>query len=253
MRFRSLGSGSRGNATLLDAGGTRLLIDCGFSLREFERRIAEAGWRPRQLDAILLTHEHADHVRGVGAVARRYGIPVWSTAGTWRGAVAGAVPRLHLFTAHGNGFRIGSVHVQPYAVPHDAREPVQYVFGDGGRRLGILTDAGSLTPHIVDSLRGLDALVLECNHDPAMLASGPYPPALRARVGGRLGHLSNRQAAALLGRLDHASLSRVAVAHVSEKNNRPDLARAALCEVSDSLAPRLSLLAQDEISSWFAV
>ena len=253
MRFRSLGSGSRGNATLLDVGETCLLIDCGFSLRELERRLADAGLRPGELDAILVTHEHADHIRGVGAAARRYGIPVWTTAGTWRASAAGEVPDLHLFTAHADGFRIGSVHVRPYAVPHDAREPVQFVFDHRGRRLGILTDAGSLTPHIVDNLRGLDVLVLECNHDPVMLANGPYPPALQARVGGRLGHLSNAQAATLLARLDHGCLHRVVAAHLSEKNNHPDLARAALGRVSESLTRRFSVLAQDQVSAWFAV
>ena len=253
MRFVSLGSGSRGNATLLDAGGTRLLVDCGFSLREFERRLAAADMAAGALDAILVTHEHADHVRGVGAVARRYGVPVWTTAGTWRAMAGGKVPELRLFSAHGGRLRIGNVQVRPFAVPHDAREPVQYVFEQGGRRLGMLTDSGSLTPHIVDSLRGLDALILECNHDPAMLASGPYPPALQARVGGRLGHLSNVQAAALLKRLDHHRLGRLVAAHLSEKNNHPDLARAALCAVSESVAQRLSLLAQDRVSAWFSV
>lgn len=253
MRFLSLGSGSRGNATLIDAGGTRLLIDCGFSLRQFERRLAGTGIAAGELDAILVTHEHADHVRGVGAVARRHGIPVWTTAGTWRAADGGEVPDLHLFTAHAGGFPIGAVKVRPYAVPHDAREPVQYVFEHGGRRLGMLTDTGALTPHIIDSLRGLDALILECNHDPLMLAKGPYPPALQARVGGRLGHLSNGQAAELLTRLGHHGLHRVVAAHLSEKNNHPDLARAALCGVSESLAQRLSLLAQDQVSAWFPV
>lgn len=253
MRFCSLGSGSRGNATVLEAGGTRLLIDCGFSRRELEQRLARAGLVAGELDGILLTHEHADHVRGVGAVARRYGVPVWSTAGTWRAAAAGEVAEVHLFTPHGGDFRIGDVRVRPYAVPHDACEPAQFVFDSGGRRLGILTDAGSPTPHIVESLRGLDALVLECNHDPVMLANGPYPPALQARVGGRFGHLSNAQAGALLGRLDHARLRRVVAAHLSEKNNHADLVYTALCRVSASLAPRVSLLAQDRVSAWFPV
>jgi phosphoribosyl 1,2-cyclic phosphodiesterase len=253
VRFCSLGSGSRGNATVVDAGGTRLLIDCGFSRRELEKRLARAGLSAGGLDAILLTHEHADHVRGVGAVARRYGIPVWSTAGTWRAAAAGELADVRLFTPHGGDFRIGDVRVRPYAVPHDAREPAQFVLDHGARRLGVLTDAGSLTPHIVESLRGLDALVLECNHDPVMLANGPYPPSLQARVRGRLGHLSNAQAAALLARLDHARLQRVVAAHLSEKNNHPDLARAALCGVSEALAPRLSLLTQDQVSAWFTV
>lgn len=253
MRFASLGSGSRGNATLLDAGGTRLLIDCGYSLREFERRIAATGLRPADFDAILVTHEHGDHVRGVGALARRHGISVWATTGTWRAAKIGEIPDLHLFSAHGGSFRIGSVRVKPFAVPHDAREPAQYVLEHCGRRLGLLTDSGSLTPHIVDNLQGVDALVLESNHDPDMLANGPYSQALQARVAGGLGHLSNAQAASLLGRLDHGRLHHLVAAHLSEKNNHPDLAKAALNGVSESLAQRLSLFVQDQVSPWFDV
>ena len=253
MRFASLGSGSRGNATLLDAGDTRLLIDCGYSLREFERRIEATGLQPADLDAILVTHEHGDHVRGVGALARRHGISVWATSGTWRAATLGEVPDVHLFSAHGGSFRIGSVRVQPYAVPHDAREPAQYVLEHDERRLGLLTDSGSPTPHIIENLQGVDALILESNHDLDMLANGPYPQALQERVGGDLGHLSNAQAASLLGRLDHGRLHHLVAAHLSEKNNHPDLARAALCSVSESLAQRLSLLAQDHVSRWFDV
>lgn len=253
MRFCSLGSGSRGNATLLEGGGVRLLVDCGFSLRELDRRLAINGLSASELDAVLLTHEHADHVKGVAALARRHGVPVWSTTGTWRASRAGDLPDVHLFHSHGEGFRIGDVRVQPFAVPHDAREPVQYVFEHGGRRFGMLTDVGSLTPHILDSLKGLDALLLECNHDPGLLAAGPYPPSLQARVGGALGHLSNGQAAALLARLDHDRLRHLVAAHLSEKNNRPELAREALLGVSETLEPRLTLLEQDAPSRWFEV
>ena len=253
MRFASLGSGSRGNATLIDAGETRLLVDCGFSLRELENRLTATGLSPGHLDAVLLTHEHGDHIRGVGALARRYGIPVWSTPGTWRAADLGEVPDLHLFTAHDGGFRIGGVRVQPFAVPHDACEPAQYVFERDGRRLGMLTDAGSLTPHMVASLDGLDALLLECNHDSVMLANGPYPPALQARVAGDLGHLSNGQAAALLRQLDHRRLRHLVAGHLSEKNNAPELVRAALLGVCDALASRFDILAQDSTSGWYQV
>jgi phosphoribosyl 1,2-cyclic phosphodiesterase len=253
VRFASLGSGSRGNATLVEAGSTRLLVDCGYSRRELERRLALAGVDPESIDAILITHEHADHVKGVGAVARRYGLPVWCTRGTWRGFDMGEVVRLHLFTPQVDGFRIGGLQVRPYPVPHDAREPVQYVFEADRRRLGILTDTGSLTPHILERLDGVDALLLECNHDPGMLASGPYPPSLQARVGGALGHLSNGQAAQLLSRLEHSRLSHLVAAHLSEKNNRPDLAREAISSVCASLDDRLSVLAQSEVSDWFTV
>ncbi len=253
MRFASLGSGSRGNATVLVSGDTRILVDCGYSQRELERRLAVAGISPASLDAVLVTHEHADHVRGVGVLSRRYDLPVWCTRGTWRGSEIGKVSDLHLFTPHVDRFRIGSVDVRPYAVPHDAREPVQYVFEAEGLRLGILTDAGSLTPHIQDRLLGVDALLLECNHDPGMLADGPYPPRLQARVGGALGHLSNQQAADLLGRLEHGKLKHLVAAHLSEKNNHPDLARDALVGVCPSLTERLAILAQNQVSDWFVI
>jgi phosphoribosyl 1,2-cyclic phosphodiesterase len=251
MRFASLGSGSRGNATLVEAGQTRLLVDCGYTLRELEHRLDDLGLSADALSAILVTHEHADHVRGVGALARRYGVPVWTSSGTARAAALGDLPSLQRFASHGGAFRIGEVEIEPFAVPHDAREPCQFVFAAEGRRLGLLTDAGRITPHIVASLRCVDALVLECNHDPDMLARGPYPPPLRARVGGPLGHLSNAQAADLLQRVDHVRLSHLVAGHLSEKNNHPELAAAALLAVSPDLAPRLSVLRQDSVSGWF--
>ena len=253
MRFASLGSGSRGNATLVEAGQTRLLVDCGYTLREFERRLAALEVAAEALTAILVTHEHSDHVRGVGPVARRHGIPVWTSAGTARAADLGDLPVLRTFASNGAPFCIGDIEVTPCAVPHDAREPCQFVFAAASRRLGVLTDTGRATPHILASLQGVDALLLECNHDPNMLATGPYPPTLRARVGGPFGHLSNGQAAELLQRLDHGRLSTLVAGHLSEKNNHPALAEAALLEVSAALAPRLSVLTQDRVSGWFTV
>jgi phosphoribosyl 1,2-cyclic phosphodiesterase len=253
MRFTSLGSGSRGNATVVEAGQTRLLVDCGYTSRELERRLDALELRGEALSAILVTHEHADHVRGVGPVARRYGIPVWTSTGTARAATFGDLPALHLFSAHAGSFRIGDIEVEPFAVPHDAREPCQFVFTAGSRRFGMLTDAGRITPHIVGSLRELDALLLECNHDPDLLARGPYPPALRARVGGPLGHLSNDQAAELLQLLDHGRLAHLVAGHLSEKNNHPELAAAALLAVSTHLGSRLAILRQDGVSGWFCL
>ena len=253
MRFASLGSGSRGNATLVEAGETRLLIDCGYTLREFERRLAALELVGESLTAILVTHEHIDHLRGVGPVARRYGIPVWTAAGTARAAVLPDLPALHVFASHAGAFRIGDIEVSPYAVPHDAREPCQFVFASDGRRLGVLTDTGRITPHIVASLQDIDALLLECNHDSGMLATGSYPPRLRARVGGPFGHLSNGQAAGLLQRIDHRRLSHLVAGHLSEKNNHPELAQAALLGVCEDLLPRLSTLRQDTVSGWFAL
>ncbi|MEN8175193.1 MAG: MBL fold metallo-hydrolase [Pseudomonadota bacterium] len=253
MRFASLGSGSRGNATLVEGGGTRILVDCGFSARELEHRLRGLEVAPDSLDALLVTHEHGDHARGVAAVARRHGLAVWATPGTGRAAGFSEVLDFHLFSCHGGPFRIGDLWITPFAVPHDAAEPCQYVIGDGRSRVGLLTDTGAFTPHILSCLHQVDALILECNHDSGMLARGPYPPALRARVGGGQGHLSNAQAAAILARLDHPGLRHLAVAHLSEKNNHPDLARQALLQVSASLESRMSVLSQDEPSGWFSL
>lgn len=231
LRFASLGSGSRGNATLVERGDTLLMVDCGFSCAEAERRLRRLGRSAAQLSAILVTHEHADHMGGVARLARRHRIPVWMTAGTAAMHRDGELPEQHGFNGH-ESFAIGELEIHPFPVPHDAREPCQFVFSDGAQRLGILTDAGSVTEHMVRSLDGCDALLLECNHDPHMLAIGPYSPRLKARVGGRLGHLSNPQAAALLARLDSRRLQHLVAAHLSDKNNTPELARQALQAVT---------------------
>jgi len=227
MRFASLGSGSRGNALLVEAGNTLVMLDCGFSVRETARRMALLGRHPEQLAALLVTHEHGDHVRGIAALARRYRIPVWLTQGTRRMLRDAELPVVRCYDGHG-AFTIDDLQLNPFTVPHDAREPCQFVFSDGARHLGVLTDTGRMTPHIVDCLAGCDALLLECNHDARMLADGPYSAALKRRVGGPLGHLSNHQAGELLGLLDHGRLQHLVAAHLSEKNNRPELARAAL-------------------------
>jgi phosphoribosyl 1,2-cyclic phosphodiesterase len=253
FRFASLGSGSRGNATLVEAGDTRVLVDCGYPAREFSARCERLGFDPGSLNAILVTHEHGDHMRGVGAVARRFGVPVWMSHGTWHAADYGAIAELNRFASHAGGFTLGELNIEPVPVPHDAREPTQFVFGYRGSRFGLLTDLGSITPKVVAAFARVDALLLECNHDPDMLASGPYPPSLQARVGGRYGHLNNGQAADLLRRIDHGRLRHLVAGHLSEKNNSPELAREALLAVSDRLCDCLSLLGQDESSDWFAL
>lgn len=254
MRFATLGSGSRGNAVLVEGGDTRVLVDCGFAAREAERRLKLLGVDPGTLNAILVTHEHGDHLRGVPVLARRYGIPVWTTSGSWRRVPDHRKPiSLRSFSGHDAGFRIADIHVEPFPVPHDAREPCQFVLEAAGRRLGLLTDAGCVTPYARALLRECDALMLECNHDTGMLRGGPYPRALQDRIAGPFGHLSNDQAAELLDQLPVARLSSLHVAHLSEKNNRPDLARQALLQVDADLADRLTLAHQDGPSSWLTV
>jgi phosphoribosyl 1,2-cyclic phosphodiesterase len=230
MRFASLGSGSKGNATLVEAAGARVMIDCGFSCSETEKRLARLELQPGDLDAILVTHEHSDHISGVERLARRHRLPVWMTAGT-HAACRSKAPADYLCINSHRPFSIGGLRVEPFPVPHDAREPCQFVFSDGRRRLGLLTDVGSPTPHLLQALDGLDALILECNHDPGMLAAGPYPPSLKRRVGGPYGHLSNRQAAEVLTRIDSHRLQHLGAAHIREKNNDPRLALTSLAQV----------------------
>lgn len=238
MRFASLGSGSKGNATLVAAGGTVLLIDCGFSARETERRLASLGIQPADLDAILVTHEHSDHCAGVARMSKRHGIPVHLTHGTWGSGRLEGCHSVACFNSE-QRFRIGAIDVQAIAVPHDAREPCQYRFSHGGLSLGILTDLGSVTPHVVRHYRGCDGLLLEFNHDLEMLMSGPYPPGLKRRVAGDWGHLNNGQAAALLAEIGCEGLRYLVVGHVSENNNCRDRAAEALAAVYGELDERV--------------
>jgi phosphoribosyl 1,2-cyclic phosphodiesterase len=230
MRFACLGSGSEGNGLVVEAGATRVLMDCGFGLADSVARLGRLGLQPADLAGIVVTHEHSDHIGGVGRLARRHKLPVWLTAGTLAMAQDLDGVAVQVIDSHA-AFALDGMEIQPYPVPHDAREPVQYVFGDGARTLGVLTDTGCSTPHIEAMLAGVDALVLECNHDATMLENGPYPTSLKRRVGGRFGHLENGQSAALLARLKHQKLQCVMAAHVSRKNNTSALAQRALAEV----------------------
>lgn len=231
MRFASLGSGSQGNALVVEAGRTRVLLDCGLGLKDVTMRLARCGLEAGDLDAIVVTHEHDDHVGGVARLARKFEIPVYMTYGTLTAldAARASIGQITLIDSH-TPFAVGDIEVFPYPVPHDAREPAQFVFGDGEFRLGVLTDTGSSTPHIESMLSGLEALVIECNHDAGMLANSSYPPHLRHRIAGRFGHLENASAAALLGQLDCSRLKHVIAAHLSQQNNTPVLARRALAQ-----------------------
>ncbi|HSD60384.1 MAG TPA: MBL fold metallo-hydrolase [Burkholderiales bacterium] len=249
MRFASLGSGSRGNALVAEVGRTRVLLDCGFNVRETVLRLARLGIEPESLSGIVITHEHNDHVGGVARFAARYGIPVWMTHGTLRAAGAMGETRVSVFDPH-QAFAVGDLRVEPFPVPHDAAEPVQYVLGDGARRLGVLTDIGEPTAHVAAVLDGCDALVLECNHDAGMLAGGPYSPHLKRRIAGRLGHLENGQTAELLSRLDRSRLHHLIAAHLSETNNTPDLARAALAGVLGCSPEWVGVAGQDSGFAW---
>jgi phosphoribosyl 1,2-cyclic phosphodiesterase len=231
IRFCSLGSGSSGNATIVEATSgittTRLLIDAGFSLREVETRLARAGLAPADLDAVFVTHEHSDHIGCAVTLAERHDLPIWMSRGTWRAIGESATPARLSFARDGETIAVGDLVLRPFTVAHDAAEPLQLRCSDGDRCLGVLTDLGSITEHMLEGIAGCAALVLECNHDEAMLAASRYPPSLKARIGGRYGHLSNGLAVEVLGSVA-AGLGRLVAAHLSRENNRPDLARRAL-------------------------
>ena len=251
MRFASLGSGSSGNALLVEVGATRVLLDCGFGTTELKARLARLHLTPQDLDAVVVTHEHEDHAGGVPRLARKFGTPVFLTYGTMcaMGPAGGAMPEVTIIDSHAP-FEIGDVEVRPFPVPHDAREPAQFVFSDGSACLGVLTDVGSITPHVAKMLSGLEALVIECNHDRAMLADGPYPPRLKERIGSRLGHLDNDTAAELVRGLDCSRLAHVVAAHLSQQNNKPDLARAALASALGCAPDWIAVATQDSGFGW---
>lgn len=232
LRFKSLGSGSAGNATLVEAHdgrhASRLLIDCGMSPRQLTARLQMAGIEPSMLDAIFITHEHSDHVGCMEPFARRHQIPVWMSRGTHAAIGRPGLDTLLRCARDGEAFAVGNLLLTPFTVPHDAREPLQLVCSDGDRVLGIATDLGHASSHVEQALQACHALLLEFNHDPALLAASRYPAFLKARIAGDFGHLSNAAAAALAKCLDHAGLGHVLCAHLSERNNRPDLAASAL-------------------------
>jgi phosphoribosyl 1,2-cyclic phosphodiesterase len=251
MRFACLGSGSEGNGLLVEVGATRVLVDCGFGIRDTVSRLGKLGVAAETLSAIVVTHEHSDHVGGVAAFAARYATPVWLTFGTLSAVADRLDPLAHVygFDSH-DTFAIGDVQVRPFPVPHDAREPVQFVLSDGRRRLGVLTDIGVSTAHVEATLSGCDALVLECNHDIDMLANGDYPYPLKQRIAGKFGHLDNAAAAGLLSRLDNSNLKHVFAAHLSQQNNTRELARAALAGALSCAPEWIGIADQHEGFGW---
>ena len=258
MRFRSLGSGSEGNALLVECGDPdapiRLLIDCGFGVREARRRLDLLGLGQGDLHAVLVTHEHGDHIGGAPRLAVALGVPLYLTHGTARGGRSAMRPEADVrFIDPYRPFEIAGIIVEPVAVPHDAREPVQFVIDDGSSRLGVLTDLGHPTPHAVRSMSRLDGIVLECNHDPELLANSDYPAALKRRIAGDYGHLANEAAGRLLAAIDHGRLRTVVAAHLSRSNNRPELARAALADAWGQAPERILVADQDEGIDWLAL
>ena len=235
LRFKNLSSGSSGNATLVEAQSgihtTRLLIDCGIRLRDLEAHLIEAGTCAEELNAIFITHEHGDHIGCARSFVKRYATPLWMSHGTWL-AVRDDAWSQHEYLLNvardSCTIEIGALQAMPFTVPHDAREPLQLRCSDGNRHLGVVTDLGHASTHVVDSLQKCHALLIEANHDPQMLEASSYPSFLKQRVAGPWGHLANEAAAQLLTQLKHAKLNYVQAAHLSERNNTPELARASL-------------------------
>jgi phosphoribosyl 1,2-cyclic phosphodiesterase len=250
LRFASLGSGSSGNALVVESGTTRVMMDCGFSIAETKARLERLGLTPSVITGIVVTHEHDDHMGGVAALARRYAIPVYLTRGCsqWLPADFPAV-LVKIIDSH-TPFAIDGLAIEPFPVPHDAREPVQYVFGDGAARVGVVTDLGTVTHHVVEKLSGCQALVVECNHDLDLLWAGPYPESLKHRVAGRFGHLCNRDAGHLVAALERAGLRHLIAAHLSLQNNKPALAVDALSEAAGCEREWVGVATQAEGFAW---
>jgi phosphoribosyl 1,2-cyclic phosphodiesterase len=242
-----LASGSRGNSALVCSSRTRVLVDAGISCRETFKRLKAAGEDPHQLSAVVITHEHSDHVAGLAVLARKLRIPIFMTGTThqaWARAErdsAGelpAVPQLEIFNA-GHSFQIGDIAVTPFTIPHDAADPVGFTFRAEGVKLAIATDLGYLPPNVCDHLRGSDVLLMESNHDLEMLRVGPYPWSVKQRVMSRVGHLSNHALADFFADEYDGSASYIVLAHLSEQNNHPELARGA---AESALGARRTLL-----------
>jgi len=310
VRFTVLASGSKGNSAVVSGGRTRILVDAGLSCRELHRRMKLAGEDPQTLDAIVITHEHQDHINGLAVTARKLGIPVYFTEATHRAWMRWLTPRRQMtyaqwleqckrqqaerqaeidaaaepacqedsdqedpaleaelaaqpavepvdaplpaprqdptwlpaveFFEAGQPFTIGNIDLSPFTIPHDAADPVGFVFSTEGVRLGFATDLGYVTPNVRAQLKRLDLLLLESNHDLEMLRDGPYPWQVKQRVLSRVGHLSNDAAAEFLSNDYDGQAAYVILGHLSESNNLPDLARVA---AERALAPRASLLA----------
>ena len=278
FEFASLGSGSSGNATLVRAGRHLVLVDCGFGLKETQHRLLRLGVSGAEITAILVTHEHGDHIKGVGAFARKFNTPVYATPGTSHAQKLGRVPHLHLLEgfraldlavpgeAHPGSEKLSSsvaevnsqlpgvLRIQPVAVPHDAREPAQFILQYQGLRLGILTDLGHISQHVQNAYAGCDALLLEANHCLDMLNFGDYPRQLKRRVAGQWGHLNNAQSAAFLKALDTDRLKTLVLGHISRNNNSLERVKACFAKVLSSLPlATLRYACQDEGFNWLSV
>ena len=231
MELFSLRSGSRGNAALVFAEDTKILVDCGISGKAAEAALSEIDVDPMDIDAIVITHEHIDHISGVGVMMRRYNLPVWANCETWaamRHQIGRANENLVKIFENNEAFEIGSIGVCPFSIPHDAANPVGYSFTKGEEKVSVATDIGELKKELFAALRGSKTVLLESNHDVNMLEIGSYPLSLKRRISGCLGHLSNDDAAMAAEFLVKLGTKNILLGHLSEENNYPELARSTV-------------------------
>jgi len=252
LQVASLGSGSAGNALLIRSAETLLLLDCGFTLKETTARMAKLGLSPANIDGVLISHEHGDHIRGVGPLSRKFATPVWLTHGTYNALRDKRFPHTHLISAH-QGFNIGDIKIEPFPTPHDAAESCQYVFNYQSVSFACVTDLGTSTPHVEAMLKNVNALLVESNYDEHMLRHGPYPISLQARIRSDFGHLGNVQAGELIKRIDHKGLHTILLGHLSEQNNTDEAAANTMAGYVPQNDQRVNVLAQHSCSQWFDV
>ena len=254
LRFKSLSSGSSGNSTIIEGRcgltARRLLLDCGIGPRTLATRLGEAGLAIPQIDAIFITHEHSDHIGCVVTLALRHAIPVWMSQGTYDAIGAPELHGLLRIAKHGEAIDMGDFQALPFAVPHDAAEPLHLRCTDGDRNIALLTDLGHAAASVIPYLQNCSALLLEANHDAEMLKNGRYPPFLKRRIAGDKGHLANSQSAQLLRAVHHSGLTRIVAAHLSAQNNLPELAQKVLADAIGAQPVDIEVALQRGGSAW---
>jgi phosphoribosyl 1,2-cyclic phosphodiesterase len=245
----SLGSGSKGNGTLICFGDYLILVDCGFSVKETIRRLECKGVAPEQVCCILVTHEHSDHLSGVARFSNRFSIPVWLNKGANLHKNSLNINNKFIFNTH-QSFELGPITVTPVAVPHDAREAVQFIFSNKEISVGILTDIGHISSYVLEAYKTCNLLLLEFNYDLQMLLSGKYPQKLKQRVAGSFGHLSNDQAVDFLGKMEQSTLQLLVATHMSEENNSTNLVMSCIEKNTEIDKSRYLIADQSNGFSW---
>ncbi len=248
MRFASLGSGSKGNANLVEFDDTCIMFDCGFSFVQTQKRLAKLGKTINDIDAVFLSHEHGDHIKGVQALMKNTNIPIWASAGTSRHLPDMA--NINIIDSHQQYLINDTLQISPVVVPHDAAEPCQFVISSNKAKVGILTDVGHITAHIKKSFSGCNAIMLETNYDEQMLQLGSYPEFLKSRISGNLGHLSNQQSAGLLNNIDSSKLQHISLMHLSANNNSAQLALESILKIIDDDGFSLDVATQELGMDW---